>query len=66
MLVHALEEAKPGDRIVVASFGQGCDALCFEVTEHIQHAGAQEGHHVVHWKTGKPPTTISSSSSSGT
>ena len=37
MLVHALEEAQPGDRILVAGFGQGCDALCFEVTENIHH-----------------------------
>jgi len=36
MLVNALEEAQPGDRILVASFGQGCDALCFEVTDNIQ------------------------------
>jgi 3-hydroxy-3-methylglutaryl CoA synthase/NAD(P)-dependent dehydrogenase (short-subunit alcohol dehydrogenase family) len=34
MLVNALQEAQPGERIVVASFGQGCDALCFEVTEN--------------------------------
>ena len=32
MLVHALQEAKPGERILVASFGQGCDALIFEAT----------------------------------
>lgn len=32
MLVHALQEAKPGDRILVVSFGQGCDALLFEAT----------------------------------
>jgi len=35
MLVGALEQAKPGERIVVAGFGQGSDALCFEVTEAI-------------------------------
>ncbi len=35
MLVGALEQAKPGDRIVVAGFGQGSDALCFQVTEAI-------------------------------
>ena len=35
MLVRTLEEARPGDRILVAGFGQGCDALCFEVTEGI-------------------------------
>ncbi len=33
MLVRALEEAQPGERILVAGFGQGCDALCFEVTD---------------------------------
>ncbi len=32
MLVHALQEAKPGERLLVASFGQGCDALIFEAT----------------------------------
>jgi 3-hydroxy-3-methylglutaryl CoA synthase len=35
MLVAALEEAKPGDKILVASFGQGSDALLFEATEQI-------------------------------
>jgi 3-hydroxy-3-methylglutaryl CoA synthase len=35
MLVHVLESAKPGDKIVVAQFGQGCDALLFEATPAI-------------------------------
>ncbi len=35
LLAHALEEAKPGDRILVAAFGQGCDALLFEATDAI-------------------------------
>jgi 3-hydroxy-3-methylglutaryl CoA synthase/NAD(P)-dependent dehydrogenase (short-subunit alcohol dehydrogenase family)/putative sterol carrier protein len=35
MLAAALEEAKPGDRLLVAGFGQGCDALYFQVTENI-------------------------------
>ncbi|MGB0411909.1 MAG: hydroxymethylglutaryl-CoA synthase family protein [Pikeienuella sp.] len=35
MLAQALEGAKPGDRILVASFGQGCDALLFETTDAI-------------------------------
>jgi 3-hydroxy-3-methylglutaryl CoA synthase len=38
MLVKALEEAKPGDKILVASFGQGCDALLFEATDAITNA----------------------------
>lgn len=33
MLIHALEQATPGDRILVASFGQGSDALLFEATD---------------------------------
>ncbi len=36
MLAHALEDAKPGDKILVVSYGSGCDALCFEVTEEIK------------------------------
>ena len=35
MLVHVLEQAKPGEKILVAQFGQGCDALLFEATPQI-------------------------------
>jgi 3-hydroxy-3-methylglutaryl CoA synthase/NAD(P)-dependent dehydrogenase (short-subunit alcohol dehydrogenase family)/putative sterol carrier protein len=35
MFVRTLEESSPGDRILLAGFGQGCDALLFEVTEKI-------------------------------
>ncbi|MFO7711837.1 MAG: OB-fold domain-containing protein [Dehalococcoidia bacterium] len=35
MLVAALEEAKPGDKILVAGFGNGSDALFFRVTDEI-------------------------------
>jgi uncharacterized OB-fold protein len=35
MLVDALENARPGDKILVVGFGQGCDALLFEATEHL-------------------------------
>ncbi len=35
MLTKALDEAKPGDKILMASFGQGCNALLFEVTDNI-------------------------------
>ncbi len=45
MLVRALEKARPGQRILVAGFGQGCDALCFRATEKIldlpERAGIQ-------------------------
>lgn len=43
MLVAALEEAKPGDKILVASFGQGCDALLFEATEAITSLPSRRG-----------------------
>jgi len=36
MLIDALEEAHPGDKILVASFGSGTDALLFQVTEAIK------------------------------
>ena len=37
MLAGALDSAKPGDKIMVVSFGSGCDALYFEVTENIRN-----------------------------
>ncbi|RLB32921.1 MAG: hydroxymethylglutaryl-CoA synthase [Deltaproteobacteria bacterium] len=38
MLVAALEKAKPGDRILVVGYGNGGDALFFEVTDQIEKA----------------------------
>jgi hydroxymethylglutaryl-CoA synthase len=35
LLVATLEKAKPGDKILVVGFGQGADALLFEVTDAI-------------------------------
>ncbi len=35
-LVAALEEAKPGDKILVVSYGNGSDVLYFEATDKIQ------------------------------
>lgn len=43
MLVAALEEAKAGELILVASFGQGADALLFEVTPAIAEARPRLG-----------------------
>ncbi|MFO7600110.1 MAG: SDR family NAD(P)-dependent oxidoreductase [Candidatus Desulfacyla sp.] len=43
MFVHALEEARPGDRILLAGFGQGCDALYFRVTDEILNLPARKG-----------------------
>lgn len=36
--VAALEEAKPGDKIMVVSYGSGSDALYFEITDKITTA----------------------------
>jgi len=43
MLVAALEDAKPGDKILVASYGNGSDALFFQVTEQIEKSGDRMG-----------------------
>ncbi|MDY6969044.1 MAG: hydroxymethylglutaryl-CoA synthase [Spirochaetota bacterium] len=36
MLVASLEEAKPGDRILFANYGDGADAYILKVTDHIE------------------------------
>jgi len=43
MLVNALEAAKPGDKLLVVSFGSGCDALYFEVTDNIKKQKNRNG-----------------------
>ena len=43
MLCRALEEAAPGERILVAGFGQGCDVLVFEVTDAIRSLSPRRG-----------------------
>src|SRR5262249_34936145 len=43
MLVAALEQAKPGERIPVGGFGQGADALLFEATPAIANQPARRG-----------------------
>ena len=43
MLVNALHDAQPGERILVAGFGQGCDALCFQVTDRIRQLAPRSG-----------------------
>jgi uncharacterized OB-fold protein len=35
LLAHALERARPAEYILVAGFGQGCDALLFRATERL-------------------------------
>ncbi|MCJ7515546.1 MAG: OB-fold domain-containing protein [Dehalococcoidia bacterium] len=43
MLVAALEDANPGDKIMIASFGNGSDAMFFQVTENIKKMGNRRG-----------------------
>ena len=43
MLVAALQEAKAGEKILVASYGNGSDAVFFEVTNDIVNAGERRG-----------------------
>jgi len=43
MLVRALEQARPGDKLLVVGFGQGCDALLFEVTDRIAGLAPRQG-----------------------
>ncbi len=43
ILVAALEDAKPGDKILVASYGNGSDALYLQVTDEIEKARDRRG-----------------------
>ncbi len=43
MFISALEQAKPGDRILMCGFGQGANALYFEVTENIAKLSPRKG-----------------------
>jgi len=43
LLIAALEEAKPGDKILVASYGDGADAYLLEVTNEITKLSPRQG-----------------------
>lgn len=43
MLVKALEDAQPGDNILVISYGSGCDVLYFQVTDRIRNLKRRKG-----------------------
>jgi len=43
MLVAALEQAKPGDRILFAGYGNGADAFVLQVTDAIEKLGERRG-----------------------
>lgn len=44
MLVAALEQARPGDRILFAGYGNGADAFVLQVTDAIEKLGARRGY----------------------
>jgi len=55
LLAHRLEQAAPGDLVLVAGFGQGCDVLLFKVTDAI--SGQRAGKGVSgHLSNGRPET----------
>ncbi len=43
MLAAALEQAEPGDRILLVTFGEGADAILFRVTENIKQFSPRRG-----------------------
>ena len=43
LLVAMLEEAKPGDTVVIANYGNGAEALVLTVTEEIERMGRKRG-----------------------
>lgn len=43
MLAHALEDATPGQKILLVQFGQGADALLFETTDALSSLPARKG-----------------------
>ena len=47
MLAAALETAQPGQKILLVSFGSGCDAMWFEVTDAV--AKMQDGRGASRW-----------------
>jgi hydroxymethylglutaryl-CoA synthase len=42
-LAAALEEARPGDRILVVSYGSGAEALLFQATERVERLSRERG-----------------------
>ena len=42
MLANTLQQAKAGEKILLASFGQGADVLVFEATEHLAGVNARQ------------------------
>ena len=43
MLALAIEQGKPGDKLLVLGFGNGCDAIYFELTDKIGQQSGRKG-----------------------
>jgi 3-hydroxy-3-methylglutaryl CoA synthase len=43
LLIAALEETRPGDRLLCVSYGDGCDIIVLKVTEHIEKLRSRRG-----------------------
>ena len=43
MMVHALEQARPGETVLAIGWGQGCDALLFRTTEALANLAPRTG-----------------------
>ncbi|MBI9082457.1 MAG: SDR family NAD(P)-dependent oxidoreductase [Desulfobacterales bacterium] len=43
MFISALEQAEPGDRLLLVGFGQGANALYFKVTDNIKNLASRNG-----------------------
>lgn len=54
LFTAALEEAKPGDRLLLASYGNGSDAFTFRVKEGIQNVAGKRRGVKLHLKRKKP------------
>jgi uncharacterized OB-fold protein len=55
LLAHTVQTAEPGDRILVVGFGQGVDALVFEVTPEIRNLSVRRG--ILGWVTRRKEET---------
>ncbi|MCG8592270.1 MAG: OB-fold domain-containing protein [Proteobacteria bacterium] len=42
-LAASLESAKPGESLLVAAYGDGAEAIAFDVTEHVEKLGPRRG-----------------------
>lgn len=43
MLINELQTAKPGDKLLVAGYGQGVDVMLFQATENIKNISSRDG-----------------------